>query len=69
MRLFLLFCWSASAYERTNTNKLSRNEEELRATIRPIIKIVGVLLLIAIAASGLVVVYFLRLAGGLWGGN
>ena len=43
--------------------------EEMRATFRPIIKVVGFLLLLAIAAAGAIVLYFLRLAGHLWGGN
>jgi hypothetical protein len=46
-----------------------RLQEELRASMRPIIKVVGVLLLVAIAAGGLIILYVLRLAGGLWGGS
>jgi hypothetical protein len=52
-----------------DSNQQEHVKEELRASMQPIIKIVGVLLLIAIAAGGLIVLYFLRLAGGLWGGN
>jgi hypothetical protein len=46
-----------------------RIQEQLRASMRPLIKVIGVLLLIAIAAGGLILIYFLRLAGGIWGGS
>jgi hypothetical protein len=46
-----------------------RIQEELRASMRPLVKIIGVLVLIAIAAGGLILIYFLRLAGGIWGGS
>ena len=44
-------------------------QEELRASMRPLVKVIGVLLLIAIAAGGVILIYFLRLAGGISGGS
>ena len=46
-----------------------QREEELRAAFRPLVKVIGILLLIAIAAVGAIFLYFVRLAGGLWGGS
>ncbi|MBI4500284.1 MAG: hypothetical protein HY700_03895 [Gemmatimonadetes bacterium] len=44
-------------------------QEEIRAAFGPIFKVLGVLLVLALAAGLAVIFYFMHLAGGLWGGS
>jgi hypothetical protein len=53
----------------SDSSRRKEQQEQIRAALQPVIKIVGVLILIAIAAAGTIVLYFLRLAGGVWGGQ
>jgi len=43
--------------------------QRVRAALRPVIKVIGILLLIAIGVAGGILIYFLRLAGRVWGGS
>jgi hypothetical protein len=54
---------------RPDQNEREKMKREVQEAFRPIFKVLAVAILLALLAACALLIYFLRLAGGIWGGE